>query len=101
MSKLLIMPSLFESISIPIYEAFSIGVPVCSSNVVALPEQTNGGALLFNPKDTKDIENKIQKVLSDSSLQEELIRRGRLVIDNLDNNKYAASIIKIVLKFLK
>ena len=101
MSKLLVMPTLFESISVPIYEAFSIGVPVCSSNVVALPEQTNGGALLFNPKDTKDIENKIQKVLSDSSLQEELIRRGRLVIDNLDNNKYAASIIKIVLKFLK
>ena len=39
LSKFLIMPSLFESISLPIYEAFSLKIPVCCSNVVALPDK--------------------------------------------------------------
>ena len=41
------MPSLFESISLPIYEAFSLKIPVCCSNVVALPEQVGEAGLLL------------------------------------------------------
>lgn len=39
LSTALVIPTLFESVSIPIWEAFYLGVPVVSSNVCALPEQ--------------------------------------------------------------
>ena len=44
-----VMPTLFESISLPIWEAFYFGVPVVSSNVCALPEQVVNAGLLFDP----------------------------------------------------
>jgi glycosyltransferase involved in cell wall biosynthesis len=100
MSNLLVMPSLFESISIPMYEAFSIGVPVCSSNVTALPEQSDGAALLFNPNNIQDIKCKIQKVINSPTLQGELINKGKEVIYNLNGTNYADSVIKVVLNLL-
>ena len=39
MSIMLVMPTLFESVSIQIYELLFLKVPVCASNVVALTEQ--------------------------------------------------------------
>ena len=46
MSIMLVMPTLFESVSIPIYESFFLKVPVCASNVVALTEQVGGAGIL-------------------------------------------------------
>ena len=43
------MPSLFESVSIPIYEAFQVGTPVAASNILAIPEQVGDAGLLFDP----------------------------------------------------
>ena len=59
MSEMLVMPTLFKSISIPIYEAFALKVPVCASNVVALPEQVGEAGLLFDPNNTTEMANKI------------------------------------------
>lgn len=55
--------TLFESISIPVYEAFSVGTAVCASNVVALPEQVGDAGLLFDPQSTDDITEKICALL--------------------------------------
>src|SRR6185437_6028064 len=33
----LVMPSLYESVSIPIFEAFQLGTPVAAANVLSLP----------------------------------------------------------------
>jgi glycosyltransferase involved in cell wall biosynthesis len=45
LSEFLIEPSLFEASSLPIFEAWSEGVPVACSNVSALPEQVLDAAL--------------------------------------------------------
>ena len=65
LSRMLVLPTLFESISIPVYEAFALGVPVCSSNVVALPEQIDNAGLLFDPNNPSDIASKIAQILDD------------------------------------
>ena len=75
-SILLILPTLFESISIPIFEAFQLGTVVCSSNVVSLPQQVLDAGLLFNPLLEKDIADKIKQILENSTLRENLIRNG-------------------------
>jgi len=72
----LIMPSFFESESLPIWEAFALAVPVITSNVTALPSQVGEAALLFDPEDPKDMAFQIAKLLNDESLRKDLILRG-------------------------
>lgn len=83
MSRMLLMPSLFESISIPVYEAFALGVPVCAAQVTALPEQVGDAALLFNPLSVSDMAEKIFQLLRDPGLAKELAQRGRLRVQGV------------------
>lgn len=96
MSKFLVIPTLFESISIPIYEAFSLKVAVCCSNVVALPEQVGEAGLLFDPNNEKDIAKKMIMYLSDSGLLEEKASLGYLKINSFNYEAYKSNIIEII-----
>lgn len=101
LSTALVMPTLFESVSIPIWEAFYLGVPVVSSNVCALPEQVGDAGLLFNPDDVEDMANKIYKVWTDESLRKELIRKGYVRVRDLTLENYAKEWEKIVEEFFE
>ena len=59
----LVMPSLFESISIPIYEAFQLGIPVAASNILAIPEQVGNAGLLFDPTSVTSIRDAILEMV--------------------------------------
>lgn len=85
----LVMPSLFESVSIPIWEAFHLGCPVISSNVCALPEQVGDAGLLFNPYDIEDMAEKIYRIWTDEELRKELIKKGYERVKNLTLENYA------------
>jgi glycosyltransferase involved in cell wall biosynthesis len=96
MSEMLVMPTLFESISIPIYEAFALKVPVCASNVVALPEQVGDAGLLFDPNNINDINQKIIQIIIDQELKENIIKNGYLRILNFSHKKYKIELIKVI-----
>jgi glycosyltransferase involved in cell wall biosynthesis len=96
MSRMLIMPTLFESISMPIYEAFMLKVPVCCSNVVSLPEQVGGAGLLFNPKDPSDIAEKALALLDDEKLRGELAEKGYKKVIDYNHKSYAEKLKKII-----
>ena len=96
LSTALIMPSLFESVSMPIWEAFHLGSPVVSSNICALPEQVGNAGLLFNPNNTEDIADKISSIWGDNSLRQELIRKGYERIKDLTLENYARQWEKII-----
>ena len=49
-AKLIIVPTLYESISIPVFEAFKYQVPVCSSDIYAIKDQVGDAGIFFNPK---------------------------------------------------
>jgi glycosyltransferase involved in cell wall biosynthesis len=83
------VPTLFESISLPIYEAFALGAAVCASNIVALPEQVGDAGLLFNPFSVDDIAEKITRLLEDPDLRRHLIERGRERITAVTHDDYA------------
>lgn len=84
LSYIVVVPTLFESVSIPIYEAFNLGVPVCCSNVVALPEQVGDAGLLFDPHDYKDIADKISLYLANEKIRQEKIALGYNRIKGFD-----------------
>lgn len=96
MAQMLVMPTLFESVSIPIYEAFALGVPVCCSNVVALPEQVGDAALIFDPNDPADMADKMLKILRDKALAGELAAKGKQRVRSFDHKGYAKKILDII-----
>jgi glycosyltransferase involved in cell wall biosynthesis len=51
-ARLLVMPSLEEGFGLPVWEAMSVGLPVCTSDAGALPEIAGGWATFFSPDST-------------------------------------------------
>ncbi|MGA7723023.1 MAG: glycosyltransferase family 1 protein [Ignavibacteriaceae bacterium] len=96
LSKMLVMPSLFESISIPVYEAFALGIPVCCSNVVALPEQVGDSGLLFDPNNENDIADKIIKLLDDESLRTKIVNSGFNKIKAYSHINYNEKLVHLI-----
>lgn len=85
----LVIPTVFESLSMPIWEAFHLGTPVVSSNVCALPEQIGGAGLLFDPHDIDDIAEKVYKIWVDKELRHEIIKKGHDRVRGLTFERYA------------
>jgi glycosyltransferase involved in cell wall biosynthesis len=76
LSQFLVMPTLFESDSFPVYEAWLEGLPVACSDVCSLPEQALDAALLFDPTHVESIANAVARVATDAPLREDLRKRG-------------------------
>ncbi len=89
LSTALVMPTLFESLSMPIWEAFHLGCPVVSSNVRALPEQVGNAGLLFDPNDIKNMAEKIYRIWIDENLRKELIQKGYERVKDMTLENYA------------
>ena len=66
-----------------LYLALSLGVPVVTTTVGALPEVLDDGesALLVPPESPADLSNALIRLLGDPELQERLARGGRRVAD--------------------
>lgn len=73
----LVMPSLFESVSIPVYEAFQAGTPVLASDLLAIPEQVGEAGLLFDPLSSQSIAARMLEISRDPGLARTLGARGR------------------------
>ncbi|MFH1367772.1 MAG: glycosyltransferase family 1 protein [Elusimicrobiota bacterium] len=76
-AELMVFPSLYEGFGIPPVEAMACGCPVASSNVSCMPEILDDACVYFNPLDINDMSEKIQLLLSDKNLREELSHNGR------------------------
>ena len=66
----------FEGFGIPIVEAMQCGVPVITSNITSMPEVAGDAALLVDPFSIKDIAEGLSTMWNDSSLREEMIKKG-------------------------
>lgn len=73
----LVMPSLFESVSIPIYEAFQAGTPVLASDLLAIPEQVGTAGLLFDPLSSASIAARMLEIARNPELARRLATQGR------------------------
>jgi glycosyltransferase involved in cell wall biosynthesis len=76
LAQFVIIPTLFEAASGPLFEAWQEGTPVACSTVTSLPEQAGDAALLFDPLSVEAIATALARMASDGALREELRRRG-------------------------
>lgn len=77
-AKAVVLASYYEGFGLPLVESMSYGTPVVGSNVSSIPEIIDDAGLLVDPKDTEDIANKINLILTDSQLAEDLRSKGLL-----------------------
>ncbi len=84
-----VVPTKFESFSLPIWEAFSAGTPVACSRVTSLPEQVDGAGLLFEPDDPFEIASAVKRIWEDDTLRAALIRKGFERIKAVSGDKMA------------
>jgi glycosyltransferase involved in cell wall biosynthesis len=75
-ADLLVFPSSYEGFGLPPLEAMASGIPVITSNTTAIPEVVGDAALMVSPDDPQGIADSILSLLDNSSLQQDLIRRG-------------------------
>ena len=75
-AKCLAFPSLYEGFGLPPLEAMSLGCPVVTSSVSSLPEICGDAALYVNPYDTRDIADKLGRILNDDALKANLVKAG-------------------------
>jgi glycosyltransferase involved in cell wall biosynthesis len=84
LSQYLLMPTLFESDSFPIFEAWLEGTPVACSAVCSLPEQVMDAAVLFDPYSVESIANAVASLTTTPAVREELQKRGRQRLNDFD-----------------
>lgn len=75
-AQALVYPSLYEGFGLPVLESFASQVPVITSNTTSLPEVAGEAAVLVNPYCIEEITDAMRRLLEDSMLREDLIRRG-------------------------
>ncbi|WP_216907221.1 glycosyltransferase [Synechococcus sp. CCY 0621] len=76
-ARLLLFPSLFEGLGIPLLEAMDRGVPITCSNVSCIPEVVGKAALMFDPYSVDDIAAKLTSIWLDENLRRELAQWGK------------------------
>lgn len=89
LSACLILPTLFEANSLPMFEAWRERTPVISSNVTALPQQAGPAALLFDPYDVDAIASALDRGLHDRDLRERLRAEGERRLADFDWSRTA------------
>ena len=95
-ASMYLFPSLAETFGMTTLEAMACGVPVLCSNMSAMPEVNGDAAVYFYPLNPKDIANKIQIVLDDTSLYDSLVMKGYERIQNYTWQKTARKTINLI-----
>jgi glycosyltransferase involved in cell wall biosynthesis len=80
--RAVVIPSLFEAASFPLWEAFQAGAPAACSNVTSLPRQAGNAAVIFDPRSDSAIAEAVHRVVSDEPLRERLVAAGRASVDS-------------------
>ena len=72
-----VYPSLYEGFGLPPLEAMQCGTAVIVSRSSSLPEVVGDGAWLVDPDDPDQLLARLEELLQDESLRQQLARRGR------------------------
>jgi glycosyltransferase involved in cell wall biosynthesis len=95
-----VFPSLSEGFGLPGLEAMQHGAPVVSSNATCLPEVYGDAALYFDPLDTQGIADKINNVLSNSKVGDNLKNKGHQKANEYSWQRMAEQTLAIYTKAL-
>ena len=76
MSEGVVIPSLFEAASAPLWEAWLAGKPAACSNVTSLPDQAGDAAIVFDPTSIEAVADAIARLWTSQELRNTLAISG-------------------------
>jgi glycosyltransferase involved in cell wall biosynthesis len=88
--------SRYEGFGLPLVEGMSLGTPVLTSKVTALPEIAGDAALLVDPDCVDSIREGLERIVFDEALRSRLIRAGRVRAQDFDWDDSAGNFWRIV-----
>ena len=94
-AEMFVMPSYEEGFGIPVLESFATGCPVVCSDIGALKEVGQDGAIYFDPKSVDDIAEKITGVLENEKLKKQLTEKGERRVKEFSWKKLTEETLKI------
>ncbi len=89
-------PSLTESFGNPLFEAMAAGTPVISSNTHAMTDLTGNAALHVNPNDTDEFSRSLYRLITDETLRNTFIQKGREKVNNMSWTQCARQTLNII-----
>jgi glycosyltransferase involved in cell wall biosynthesis len=75
-AELFVFPSIYEGFGFPLLEAMAYGIPSIAARSSSLPEIGGDAALYFSPRDSRELELKMERVLSEATLRAKLSAAG-------------------------
>lgn len=97
-ADLYVFPSVNEGFGIPVLEAFHWEVPVLVANNTCLPEVGGDAVRSFDPYDPEALASLMHQVLHDTSMQEEMIQKGKQRLQDFSWEKAAIQLVALFKK---
>ena len=94
-TELVVIPTLYEAGSGPLYEAMRYKVPVICSDTTSLPDTINNPKYIFNPKDVEQLSMLISKMLTDENEKRENVINSEKRMKKLGEKNYFESFVKV------
>lgn len=94
-AQLMVVPSLFEAMSLTVWDAQRVGTPVACSSVPPFPDQVGDSAITFDPFDADDIARVLALLATDESMRERLARVAKQRVEPLTPYNYAWSMFGV------
>lgn len=94
-TSLVVIPTLYEAGSGPLYEAMRYGVPVICSNVTSLPETINNDDFLFDPRNVDSITERIYQGITDNDFRKRNIENSKRRIEEFKKIDYAKNFLNV------
>lgn len=95
-AELFLYPSHFEGFGMQILEAMACSTPVLTANNSSLPEVGGDAAYYVDDKSIFSIKNGIGKLLKDSQLRQDMIKKGKQQINKFSWQESAQKIIDAI-----
>ncbi len=76
-ATLAVIPSLYEGFCLPMVECMACGTPTIAANASCLPEVSGGTLRYFDPLSVEEMSVRMEEVLKDAGLRQELAAKGK------------------------
>ena len=87
-ASLVVIPTLYEAGSGPLYEAMRYSAPVICSDVTSLPETMGNDKFIFNPDNVDEMTSLTRKMLTENEFRNENLENSRRRMEELQAENY-------------
>ncbi len=99
MAQVFVFPSFYEGFGLPVIEAMACGAPVIATNVTSIPEVGGDAALYFEAGDSDGLKDRIEQLLDDLTLREDMKKRSLQRAEEFSWDRTAQNMEKVFEKY--